>query len=97
MQVKARLIEQWQRASKKKFLSADENALFAMMNAYADVLYTRRSLANGPMLRVLYCLHVLNHIYKYVSVLCCVAARPQCDSQCLRAGRATWWPSTTPS
>lgn len=41
-----------------------QGELFAVMNSYSDLVYCRRTHANGEEIRAAYCLHILNHALK---------------------------------
>ncbi|XP_067681153.1 U3 small nucleolar RNA-associated protein 25 homolog isoform X2 [Haliotis asinina] len=45
-------------------LSPLQQGLFSMLNAYQDVLFTERTHSNGEEIRLVYCLHALNHALK---------------------------------
>ncbi|XP_056021491.1 U3 small nucleolar RNA-associated protein 25 homolog [Ostrea edulis] len=45
-------------------LSAFQMSLFQTLNKYQDVYYPERSYVNGEEIRLVYCLHALNHVLK---------------------------------
>ncbi|XP_045187130.2 U3 small nucleolar RNA-associated protein 25 homolog [Mercenaria mercenaria] len=45
-------------------LTAFQGSLFSIINNYQDVFYSERSHDNGEEIRLVYCLHALNHVLK---------------------------------
>ncbi|XP_060594439.1 U3 small nucleolar RNA-associated protein 25 homolog [Ruditapes philippinarum] len=45
-------------------LTGLQDGLFSIMNNYQDIFYSERSHSNGEEIRLVYCLHALNHVLK---------------------------------
>ena len=67
-QLKRRLVASAS-ATYKSFDSL-EGTLAPYIFNYRDVLFCNRTLANAERLRTMTCLHVLNHVFKCVSIQC---------------------------
>jgi hypothetical protein len=77
--VAPKVAAQWAQAEKQKALSRAEEAVFAVMNSYADLLCSAHGLPPGPppqrlpqLFRRPYALHILNHLIRYVICLDCM-------------------------
>ena len=49
-------------------LTSQQHKLFQVINSYQDLLFTKQTYKNTEQIRLVYCLHALNHILKLVCI-----------------------------
>ncbi|KAL7750765.1 rRNA-binding ribosome biosynthesis protein utp25 [Sorochytrium milnesiophthora] len=65
LKIKARILSKLQQVVGDAGLTSLQSALLPFINRYQDLLFCNRTVANAAELRQLYCIHVLNHVFKY--------------------------------